>query len=101
MATTDELAALRRLTDGAAGYTDQQLNDMFNSGMTETSIAHRIWTEKAGTYSALVDTSESGSTRKFSDLHKNALTMAATFAPVADTIDDGTPVKRTRRMVRG
>lgn len=74
---------------------------MFDQGMTERSIAHRIWHEIAASAATLVDTSESGSSRSLSQAHKNALTMAASFAPIVDVEFDGSAPKRTRKMVRG
>jgi hypothetical protein len=103
MATLTDITNLRRITNGAEGYTDQQLNEMFDSGMTERQIAYRIWNEIAASSAVLVDVSESGSTRKLGDLHRQALSMAAAYAPSADIDFGGAPLttKRTRRAVRG
>lgn len=101
MATPTQIANLRKLTSGAEGYTDQQIDELFISGMNETQIAYRIWREIAAANALLVNTSESGSSRSFSDLHKNALTMAANFAPKSNVDFGGAPIKRTRKMIRG
>lgn len=37
------------------------------------------WRRKAASYARMMDVSESGSSRKMSDLHKNALAMAGTY----------------------
>lgn len=48
-----------------------------------------FWEVRAGRYHALVDISESGSSRKMSDLYANALKMAAYFrAKFKDDIQD-------------
>lgn len=43
------------------------------------AAAADIWTMKASSFSFLVDVSENGSSRKMSDVHKNALAMARQF----------------------
>jgi hypothetical protein len=100
MATIDQIENVRRITNGAEGYTDQQLNTLIDSGMSDQAIAYRIWNEIAASTALLVNTSESGSSRSLSDLHKNALTMAANFAPQPLVDEFGAP-KRTRKMIRG
>lgn len=102
MATATDIASVRRITNGAEGYSDLQLDELFTAGMTERQIAHRIWNEIAASSAALVDVSESGSSRSLSQAHKNALTMAAQFAPEADdTFVESTRPVRTRKAVRG
>lgn len=44
-----------------------------------TFAAAQVWEIRAGKYHGLVDITESGSSRKMSDLHKNALAMAANY----------------------
>lgn len=101
MATASDIENLRRLTNGAEGYTDEQLTALLDAGMTENQIAYRLWNEIAASSAALVDTAESGSSRKLSDLHKNALTMAATFKEGTNAALNATVTVRTRRAVRG
>ncbi len=101
MATPTDITNLRRITNGAEGYTDQQLAEMFDAGMTEREIAHRVWNEIAASAALLVDTSESGSSRSLSQAHRNALTMAATYAPEAADVLEAQLPKRTRKAVRG
>lgn len=100
MATPADIEEIRRLTGNAEGYTDEQIGAMIDGGMTLNQIAYRIWNEVAASAATLVDTSESGSSRKLSDLHKNALTMAAMFKN-ADAPLVTSAVVRTRRAVRG
>ncbi|QPX62561.1 hypothetical protein SEA_WOLLYPOG_8 [Arthrobacter phage Wollypog] len=102
MATAAQITSLRRITDGASTYTDQEIGDMFDAGLTERQIAYRVWNEIAASAASLVDVSESGSSRQLSQAHRNALTMAAQYAPEADPdYVEPTVPKRTRRMVRG
>lgn len=79
MATTIEIAEARRRSDGAAGHTDEQIEEYLDSGKTVFDFARMYWESKAATYSSLVDVSESGSSRSNSQLHKNALAMAVHF----------------------
>lgn len=86
MATMDELAALRRATNIAPDddvYTDELMSGIIDELGTVAAAAAAIWRERAGTYAGMVDTTESGSSRKLSDLHKNALEVAAGFESVA------------------
>ena len=85
MASADELAALRRAADVATDddvYTDALLDSMFEMYGSVAGAAAAIWREKAAAYAAMVDTTESGSSRKLSDLHKNAMAVAAGFTSV-------------------
>ncbi len=100
MATPADIAALRKITDGAKGYTDLELSSLLDAGATEQQLAYRIWNEIAASTAQMVNVSESGSSRNLSDLHKNALTMASIYAPGA-VLQAEVTVKRSRRMVRG
>jgi len=90
MASTDELAALRRATALDADdttYTDELLSAMFASYGSLSATAAQVWREKAAATAGMVDTTESGSSRKLSDVHKGALTMAADFDGVDVTVE--------------
>ena len=100
MATITQINSIRRLTNGAEGYTDEQLSEMIDSGMTEDQMAYRIWNEIAASAAALVNVSESGSSRNLSDLHKNPLTMANSFKSTT-TLNAEITIKRSRKAVRG
>lgn len=81
MATPDEIASLRRatgITQTTDPYTDEQLGVLLDA-MGHNQSAAQLWDEKAATFAAAVDTTESGSTRRMSQLHTQALTMAAKF----------------------
>lgn len=82
MASAEEIAALRLLIgqpDDVAPYTDAELSDRIDETGDLDLLAYNIWTEKAASYSDVVDMTESGSSRSLSQLQKNALSMAATF----------------------
>lgn len=105
MASPEGIAALRKLInepDDTNGWTDDYLGGILDSGLTLNAAAGSVWTTKAGQFSTLVDVSESGSSRKLSDLHKNALTMAkfyqgADAAAAEDILPTGPIIQRIRR----
>lgn len=84
MATEADIARLRRITDLAPGdeiYTDTLLGQLIDDLGIEAA-ASQVWKEKAATLAGLVDTTESGSSRRLSQLYDNALKMGNAFAPV-------------------
>lgn len=90
MATADEIAALRRVTgllDTGEPYTDEYLGSLIDAFGFDKS-ASKLWMEKAATYASAVDTTESGSTRRLSQLHAQALIMARQYDPDGDTPPD-------------
>jgi hypothetical protein len=96
MASDDELAALHRAADippDDTTYSDDILADYIDENMSVPAAAAVIWREKAAALAMMVDTTESGSSRKLSDLHANALAMAKGFSAVV--VDD--TVVSTRR----
>jgi Cdc6-like AAA superfamily ATPase len=96
------------MTGGAEGYTDSQLQNVLDrntsalTGVVNYNLAAReVWSWLAAKYAQLVDTSESGSTRKLSDLHKHALTMVSQYTPADGVVEVVEPVRpRTRPIVR-
>lgn len=100
MADTEDIERIKRLTNGATDYTDEQIGGMLDAGLTIREIAHDYWTEQATKFASLVDVSESGSSRSMSQLHKNALTLAARFAPLEEQSGQQA-FKMTRPAVRG
>lgn len=96
MASTDDIARLRRLVDepGTETYTDQMLGDLIDLYGIERTAA-QVWTEKAAVYTALVNVTESGSARQLSDLARNALLMADRFIVAYNSGRTGTrPIVR-------
>lgn len=106
MATDDEIAILtQRLTldgfteDDFTGFIDR-FADTENGSNLYLATAE-AWTIRAGRYHALVNTSESGSTRNMGDLYKNAIAMAAFYRSLWDkdnpsVVDPTVAVGRTR-----
>jgi len=92
MATVDEVAMLRRMTDIAHDdtlYTDAVLAGIIDASASIEAAAAQVWTEKAASFAGSVDMSESGSSRSLSQLHKHALEMRDKMAGAAD--GGGTP----------
>lgn len=100
-AATDALRPLVGETALDSEYSDERLDELLLEYVSQNRAAAAIWREKAATYSDLVDVSESGSSRKMSDLLKNALAMAEQYDALAAAevvvVPRGT---RTRAIVR-
>lgn len=81
MATSDQVAQLRRMVGEPTTdtYTDGALSAVWDAAGSADGAAAVVWREKAASYAELVTTSESGSSRSMSDLHKNALAMASYY----------------------
>lgn len=85
MATQDDVDALHRAANIPANdtdYTDSFLSALIDQTGSVAAAAAAVWRYKAAATATMVDTTESGSSRKLSDLHKNALEMAAGFDQV-------------------
>lgn len=71
---------LRRMsgeTGEDTGYSDEDLDAVIAiADGNLRAAAAQIWDEKAANLAGLVDVSESGSSRRLSQAHANALTMA-------------------------
>lgn len=77
-------------------FTDAQILDWLATEATVKSAAVHGWRLKAAEYAELVDTAEGTSKRSMSDLHKNALAMAAALDGSDDDGDSGSVPGRTR-----
>lgn len=89
MATPDQIAQLRILIGEPTNvepWTDEFLGQLIDTATTVDKAAQTFWRGKAASSAHLVDISEGGSSRKMSDVHKNYLAMAGTFADPADEI---------------
>lgn len=103
MATAGEIAAFRLLIDEQADkepYTDAALGARMDLATSTESLAAAIWREKAAAFAALVNVSESGSSRSLGDLQTNALKMADMFTKVDPTAPGTGSAVRGVRMSR-
>jgi len=106
VATTEEIAAFRLLineSEDKLPYDDATIGARLDAATSSQSLAAEIWREKAASYADLVTVSESGSSRNFSDLHKNALAMADALSKADPTAPGtGTAVRgvRMHRLTR-
>jgi hypothetical protein len=92
MASADDVAALRRLVnipDDNEPYTDLTLSGMIDARGSVEAAGAQIWRELAASFAQFVDTTESGSSRKMSDLASNALKMASQLDGVVTAGDTG------------
>lgn len=83
MASTEQVASLRRATALEPDdpiYTDSLLGGMIDDLGYEAAAA-TVWREKAAAVAGLVDTTESGSSRRLSQLREGYLAMATATDP--------------------
>lgn len=91
MATEEQVMSLRRATDVTADdetYTYELLSRMLDDLGTVPAAAAAIWGERAAAYAGVVDTTESGSTRRLSQLHTQALAMQRFWGGPEESTDD-------------
>lgn len=82
MPSLEDVAALREAInepDDSNGWSDDRVGALIDAETTLNAAISRAWLLKAGQYAALVDVSESGSSRKLSDLRKNAMEMSTHY----------------------
>lgn len=86
MATATEIGTVRRYTNAAADeYSDGEINTAIDDNNGDLYLAAaEIWEWKASKYSELVDTSESGSSRKNGALYDNAIAQAERYKDKSD-----------------
>lgn len=87
MADEATIARFRRMTALAADdavYTDAVIDGMIEDLGFEAAAAS-VWREKAATVAGLVDTTESGSSRKLSQLREAYLDMGGVIGGDAET----------------
>ncbi len=98
MASAAEISVVRvqiNEPDNVTPYTDAEIRALIDAGDTDSATA-TVWRRKAATYAELVDTTEAGASHKFSDLHKNALMMAAQY----DTAEVESARAKVHKIVR-
>lgn len=72
-------------TDEDTNFTDDDIDALIEEAAGDLDkAAHAGWLEKAGMFSALVDTAEGTSKRNFSQMRDAALSMAESWAPGAE-----------------
>lgn len=106
MATEEQRDDVRRKAGivGDGAYTDLMLDEYIAEADDDLNLAaSRIWRMKASSYAEMVDISEAGSSRKNSDLFKNAQAMADHYEGESEedpgVLEPGT-YSTTRRIAR-
>ena len=102
--TSEEIMQVRLLIgDAEMPYviSDEQIDAWLvaTDGNTRKA-ASNYWYSKATSFAGMVDITEAGSSRKNSDLFKNALALAKQFDDDDEVVVDETPPSTTRRIVR-
>lgn len=102
MATVEDIATLRRYVaePDETDWTDEMLATVIDSTDSLNAAAVEVWDSKAASAASLVDISEGGSSRKNSDLVKNAQAMSALFTERVNKAIALTRGTRIRRLVR-
>lgn len=67
-------------------YSDEYLSALIDREGSVRAATYAIWRNKAARFSKLVDTSESGSSRRNSQLHTNALAMMKMYEPISEDV---------------
>lgn len=102
MASTEEVARLRLLTDEP--LTTSSYNDSVLGSYADTFGVHgaaaEVWRHKAAEWAKLVDTSESGAARSLSAMMDHALAMAKKYEALAGTSGAGTGRARVVKIER-
>lgn len=110
MATTQELARLRRLIseeDNTNGWTDERLEEIFaqtantDGTLNFRAAAKEVWEGKAAELAELVDVTESSSSRRNSQYFDHAQKMAAQFGDATDPVRTAAESRpRSTKMTR-
>jgi hypothetical protein len=101
MATPEQIAEVRENVDERedTNWADQAISALVDAAGSVLSASAIIWRRKAAMYADLVDVSEAGASHAFSDLHKNALTMADKFDAANQIELSATTVQRVKVKV--
>lgn len=86
MAEELDIARLRRLIgepDDTEPWTDAVLADIIDASPDLNTAALEVWESKAAESASFVDTTESGSSRRMSQVNDQALKMVAYFRGLA------------------
>jgi hypothetical protein len=101
MANVDELQELRELGPDAS-LDDATLSALVDQLGVSGALAH-LWARRASETASLVDVTESGSSRKLSGIHSQALGLAARYKALADeeaAVSTPTNIARTGLITR-
>jgi hypothetical protein len=106
VATAIEIASLRQMIAeedaGSSDFSDDDLEMVIDADPGNLRLAAAvIWEQKAAAAAALVDTTESGSSRRLGSLYNNYLAMAKQYR-AAPIVADAEQVRNatSRRIVR-
>lgn len=87
MATPEEIAELRRMIgepDSDPPWDDTSLTALIDGSSSMNVAAKKAWEQKAAAYASMVDVSESGSSRRLSQLQEQALRMVSYYRGLAE-----------------
>lgn len=106
----DELAFMRVMIaepNDSGGWTDDKIQQLASAAVRADDsydmrlLAATIWEAKAAEAVAMVDVSESGSSRSMGQVHTHAVKMAERYrAPADEGTSAASGRTRTRRIVR-
>lgn len=88
MADPVDITRLRRLigeSDDVEPWTDAALSAIIDDAADLNSAALEVWEAKAAASASFVDTTESGSSRKMSQMNEQALKMVNYYRGLTDT----------------
>lgn len=86
MASPEQIDELRRMIgelENAAPWEDAYVSQLIDASASLNVAAMKAWDQKAAIYASMVDTAESGSSRRLSQLQDQALKMAAYYRKIA------------------
>lgn len=92
MATPEQLAQFRRMIGeltNAAPWDDAYCTQVIDASSSLNAAATRAWEEKAAIYAGMIDTTESGSSRRLSQLQAQALNMAGYYRKLTEGEAEG------------
>lgn len=87
MATLEEIAELRRMIGepgSDAPWDDAAVGVLIDASSSMNAAAMKAWEQKAASYASLVDISESGSSRRLSQLQEQALRMVTYYRNIVE-----------------
>ena len=87
MATLEEITELRRMIGEPLSdvpWDDAAVSALIDASSSMNVAAMKAWEQKAAAYASLVDISESGSSRRLSQLQEQALRMVAYYRAIVE-----------------